>query len=87
MFSVHREGGLLVLQSLLADNEELFYAVNDDDDEDENFARHIPAECKDVLLKATDLLTDPVVHRCTHTRTHTRHVLLTPVVSWGGGNV
>jgi hypothetical protein len=34
LFSVHREGGLLVLDSLLADNEELFYALNDDDDEE-----------------------------------------------------
>jgi hypothetical protein len=55
MFSVHREGGLLVLQSLLIDKEELFH------DEDENSTQHIPAECKDVLVKATDLLTDPVV--------------------------
>jgi hypothetical protein len=31
MFSVHREGGLLVLQSLLADKEELFNALNGDD--------------------------------------------------------
>jgi hypothetical protein len=66
-----------VLQSLLAENEEQFYAQNDDDDEDVNFARHIPAECKDVLVKATDLLTDPVVpppslHTHTHTHTHAR---------------
>jgi hypothetical protein len=58
LFSVPREGGLLVLKSLLADKGELFIALNGVDED----ARHIPAECKDVLAKATDLLTDPAVH-------------------------
>jgi hypothetical protein len=88
--SVHREGGLLALQSLLPANEELFYAFH------ENLSQRIPAKYKDLLVKATDLLADPMVPRksCTsvthNTLSHTSHVTLhvtTPSVdTWGRGD-
>jgi hypothetical protein len=90
--SVHREGGLLALQSLLPANEELFYAFH------ENLSQRIPTEYKDMLVKATDLLADPMVPRKSRTRVahnthsltshvtpHVLHVKTPSVDMWGRG--